>query len=246
MSMYKIASSMIIVAAVAAVTPLSAQTRQIVTFAKSTSSKTIQGSITGDSYIDYMVNAGKGQMLNVDLKRIAGSPYFNVTPPGADSAVHIGSSDGDSYTGVVTTPGNQVIRVYQMRATGRRGAAARYTLTVGVGGRAERAAAARPAAGGDALVKGTAYNATAQVPWVTSTNGPTGSCKAGVIRKGGGNATVELRTPDGGQRRIVFIAGRASSSDGGPVSVTCQGDLSIIRIGTVEVYRIPDAFVVGG
>ncbi|MDQ1309754.1 MAG: hypothetical protein QG601_1024, partial [Pseudomonadota bacterium] len=25
-----------------------------------------------------------------------------------------------------------------------------------------------------------------------------------------------------------------------------QGDVNIIRIGTVEVYEIPDAFVVGG
>lgn len=119
----------------AGATPAMAQAKQTISFAKGTRSKLVKGSITGDSYVDYLVNAGKGQLLNVDLKQQGGSAYFNVMSPGSDSAVHIGSSDGDSYTGPVTVTGNQVIRVYQMRATARRGAKAGYSLTVGVGGK---------------------------------------------------------------------------------------------------------------
>lgn len=225
-------------------TPALAQSVQPVVFAKGASSKVVTGTIVGDAYIDYVVNAANGQTLSVRLARQAGSPYFNVTAPGADYAVHIGSAAGDDYAGPVTVAGNQVIRVYQMRATGRRGETARYTLTVGVSGRPAKPAPVT--SGGDRLVPGTRYHATADVPCVTSTNGPAGPCKAGVIRRGGGNATVELETPDGGQRRIHFTGGKASGSDGGPVDVSRSGDLSIIRIGTVETYRIPDAFVFGG
>ena len=94
---------------------------------------------------------------------------------------------------------------------------------------------------------GTHYNATAEVPCVTVAGAAKGSCKAGVMRMAGGEATVELKTPDGGQRHIYFKNGRPDSSDANaPMKATRQGDVNIIRIGTVEVYEIPDAFVVGG
>jgi hypothetical protein len=67
------------------------------------------------------------------------------------------------------------------------------------------------------------------------------------MRMAGGETTVELQTPDGGQRHIYFKNGRPDSSDANaPMQATRQGDVNIIRIGTVEVYEIPDAFVVGG
>lgn len=118
------------------------------------------------------------------------------------------------------------------------------TITVRFGG---DAAAAAPRPSQDALVAGTNYNATAEVPCITAANAPKGRCKAGVMRMAGGEATVELQTPDGGQRHIYFKNGRPDSSDANaPMKATRQGDTNIIRIGTVEVYEIPDAFVVGG
>ena len=94
---------------------------------------------------------------------------------------------------------------------------------------------------------GTKYNATADISCTTSVGGKTGACKAGVIRKGGGNATVELKTPDGGQRSIYFTGGKASGSDSAtPIKATKAGDITTVRIGTVEVYYIPDALVFGG
>ncbi len=155
----------------------------------------------------------------------------------------IGSTEGNRFSGPLTASGRHTVQVYLMRNAARRGEVANYTLTIGVTG----AAAAAPRPSKDALVAGTNYNATAEVPCVTAADAPKGRCKAGVMRMAGGEATVELQTPDGGQRHIYFKDGRPDSSDANaPMQATRQGDVNIIRIGTVEVYEIPDAFVVGG
>ncbi len=222
--------------------PASAQQQTVVAFARGASSATLKGSIKGDQDHNYVVDARAGQTLTVDFKPTNASAYFNVLAPGSNGeAMFVGSSGGNRFTGPLTVNGKHIIQVYLMRNAARRNETANYTLTIGVRG----AAAARPSR--DALVAGTRYNATADVSCVTSDGGKPGPCKAGVIRRGGGDATVELKTPDGGQRRIFFTAGRATGSDAqASFAVTRAGDLSIIRIGAIEVYRIPDALVVGG
>lgn len=215
----------------------------VVSFAKGTSSQTLKGSIKGDQSRDYIVDARTGQTLTVDFKPSNASAYFNVIAPGADSAMFIGSTEGNRFSGLLTTSGRHTVQVYLMRNAARRNEVANYTLTIGVTG----AAAAAPQPSKDALVTGTNYNATAEVPCITAADAPKGRCKAGVMRMAGGEATVELKTPDGGQRHIYFKNGRPDSSDANaPMQATRQGDVNIIRIGTVEVYEIPDAFVVGG
>jgi hypothetical protein len=68
-----------------------------------------------------------------------------------------------------------------------------------------------------------------------------------VIRKGGGNAVVEMQTPDGGQRSITFTGGKATGSNANAkMTATKDGDITTVRIGAAEVYYIPDAFVFGG
>lgn len=223
--------------------PASAQQKTNVTFAKGASSATLTGSIKGDQDDGYTVDARAGQSLTVVLKPTKGSPYMNITAPGADSAMFIGSTSSNSFSGPLKVSGPHVIQVYQMRATARRNEIANYTLTIGITG----AAAAAFQANRDAKVAGTNYNATAEVPCITSAGAPKDRCKAGVMRMAGGEATVELQTPDGGQRHIYFNNGRPTSSDANaPMHATRQGDTNIVRIGTVEVYEIPDALVVGG
>jgi hypothetical protein len=215
----------------------------VVSFAKGTSSQTLKGSIKGDQSRDYIVDARAGQTMTVDFKPSTASAYFNIIAPGADSAMFIGSTEGNRFSGPLTASGPHKVQVYLMRNAARRGEVANYTLTIGVTG----AAAAAPRPSQDALVAGTNYNATAEVPCITAADAPKGRCKAGVMRMAGGEATVELQTPDGGQRHIYFKNGRPDSSDANaPMHATRQGDVNIIRIGTVEVYEIPDAFVVGG
>lgn len=214
----------------------------VVSFAKGASSQTLKGSIKGDQSRDYIVDARAGQTLTVDFKPSNASAYFNVIAPGADSAMFIGSTEGNRFSGPLTASGRHTVQVYLMRNAARRNETSDYTITIGVTG-----AAAAPRASQDALVAGTQYNATAEVPCITVADAPMGRCKAGVMRMAGGEATVELQTPDGGQRHIYFKNGRPDSSDANaPMRATRQGDTNVIRIGTVEVYEIPDAFVVGG
>ena len=219
-----------------------------VTFARGQSSATLTGRITGDQDRNYTVDARAGQTLTVTLKATRGSVEMNVWAPGSDSAISLGSADPYRFSTVLPSNGRYRVQVYQMRAFARRGATANYALTIGVTGRGGGGGAGggyRPSV--DALVPGTKYNATADLRCTTSIGGRAGACKAGVIRGRNGNTVVEIKTPDGGQRSIFFTNGRATSSDASaPMRVTRQGDVSIVRIGNVEVYEIVDAFVVGG
>ena len=220
-----------------------AQEQVVVSFAKGISSQTVKGSIKGDQSHNYVVDARAGQTMTVDFKPSNASAYFNVIAPGADSAMFIGSTEGNRFSGPLTTSGRHTVQVYLMRNAARRNETANYTITIGVTG----AAAAAPRPSQDALVAGTNYNATAEIPCITSEGAAKSRCKAGVMRMAGGEATVEIQTADGGQRHIYFNDGRPDSSDANaPMRATRQGDTNIIRIGTVEVYEIPDAFVVGG
>jgi hypothetical protein len=238
-------SSLVVTCALIA-QPVLAQQRTPVTFARGATSATLKGSIKGDQYRDYIVNARAGQTMTVRLTNPDGRAYFNVMAPGSTGeAVFIGSTEGNRFQGPVPGTGANTVRVYQMRATGRRGATANYAITIGVMGSGAVAGGMRPSV--DAKVPGTNYNATAEVPCVTAAGMAKTRCKAGVIRMAMGEATVEITTADGGQRRIYFKDGRATGSDAGtPIRVTRQGDVSIVRIGTAEVYEIVDAFVVGG
>ncbi len=68
-----------------------------------------------------------------------------------------------------------------------------------------------------------------------------------MIRKGGGNATIEMETPDGGQRTLFFTGGKATGSNANAqMTATKNDDITTVRIGAAEIYYIPDAFVFGG
>ena len=58
--------------------------------------------------------------------------YFNVTRQGSDTAMFVGSTSGDTFTGVLPANGDYVVRVYLMRSAARRGEHANYTLNVGI------------------------------------------------------------------------------------------------------------------
>jgi len=238
--MTKLLFSALAASALLAAIPAAAQQVVPVTFAKGKSAATMTGSITGDQDRTYTVDARAGQTMTVTLKRTKGSPEMNLYAPGNETAISLGATDPYNVKTVLPTTGRYRIQVFQMRASARRGETASYALTVAVTGTAPNSAT-------DALVPGTRYNATADVKCVTSIGGKTGACKAGVIRRGNGNATVELKTPDGGQRSISFTNGKATGSDSTDrLTATRAGDDTIVRIGTVEVYTIPDALVFGG
>ena len=222
--------------------PASAQQQTNVAFARGASSATLKGGIKGDQDHSYLVDARAGQTMTVTLTSTKGGAEMNVFAPGNEAAISLGAEDPYNVTVVLPTTGRYKVQVYQMRASARRGETANYTLTVGVHG---GASAAKPSH--DALVAGTKYHATADISCITTPGGKPGACKAGVIRKGNGNAIVEMQTPDGGQRSITFTGGKATGSDAStPMTATKNGDITTVRIGAAEVYSIPDAFVFGG
>lgn len=124
-----------------------------VQFARGTSSSTIKGTLKGDSITDYKVGARAGQTLHVALETSNGSNYFNVTGPGADTAMFVGSTSGSSFTGTLPTTGDYTVRVYLMRNAARRNESANYTLTVSVANGAKSAASA-PAGTGSPITPG--------------------------------------------------------------------------------------------
>ena len=94
---------------------------------------TIKGSIKGYETIDYVFPAGSGESLQVGLKTNKTSNYFNLTAPGAQEALFIGSTFGSNFNGVAPVSGDYTARVYLMRNSARRGSVANYTLTIALG-----------------------------------------------------------------------------------------------------------------
>lgn len=105
-----------------------AQERVDIRFKPGATSTTINGTVRGDEYIDYVVNARGGQTMVVSLAVTGtnghGSAYFNILPAGQDyGGPYTGSSDDDRRA-EITVPhdGDWAIRVYLMgndRDTGK-------------------------------------------------------------------------------------------------------------------------------
>jgi hypothetical protein len=91
-----------------------------------------KGRLVGDHTIDYVFTARGGESVTAVLES-ASIGYFNVLPPGSSGeAIFIGSSEGNRFSGTLAAPGEYRFRVYQMRASARRGEATDYTLRVEV------------------------------------------------------------------------------------------------------------------
>ncbi|MBY8824994.1 hypothetical protein [Sphingomonas colocasiae] len=103
-----------------------------VQFARGASAKAIKAAIKGDQIVDYMVGVRAGQTMTVSLKTGNASNYFNITAPGAEAALFIGSTSGNSHSFRVPSSGDYAVRVYLMRNAARRNETAGYTLTISV------------------------------------------------------------------------------------------------------------------
>jgi hypothetical protein len=216
-------------------------------FAKGSSSATVKGSLKGGNTIDYKARAKAGQAMSVKLATSNLSNYFNVLPPGSkDTAIFVGSTGGNEWTGPLPADGEYTIRVYLLRSAARRNETADYTLTVGITGSAATAPTLGAAPAGDAKVKGTPYHATGQVP-CSMGNAPRGSarCNFGVIRGKPGNAEVHVTPPGGFERVLTFAAGKVTAA-GARVKATKDRDLWSVDVNDYEHYGIPEAIVSGG
>lgn len=223
-----------------------------VQFKAGTSGATVKGKIKGYETVDYVLEAGKGQNMNVSMATDNLSSYFNILPPGEnEAAMFIGSTSGNQFEGTLPASGDYKIRVYMMRNAARQDEMANYRLEMIVTGAAEKASAEDEGTlSGDALVEGTDYHATGNIACAMGGGQPTGSCPFGVKREGNGSGMVTVTKPDSRTRTIFFKDGKAtgadtSEADPGKFASEKQNDLSIVRIGD-ERYEIPDAVIFGG
>jgi hypothetical protein len=128
-----------------------------------------------------------------------------------------------------------------------RSIAALLGLAVALG--ADALAAEQPRT--DALVPGTRFHATGEIPCAQAAGQPMRPCRFGVVRQGLGRAEVTVFRPDGSVRTIVFEGARpvrfggAAPTAGAAMTVDQDRDLFTVRIGT-ERYEIPEAVVSGG
>lgn len=105
-----------------------------VQFAKGASSKAIKGTIKGDQSRVFVVNLRAGQKVSVKLVSSNASANFNVTAPGAQQAMFIGSTSGSSFQDTVPSSGDYKIDLFLMRNAARRNETANFTITIGATG----------------------------------------------------------------------------------------------------------------
>ncbi|SFL58024.1 hypothetical protein [Shimia aestuarii] len=117
----------LLVAALAAATPLTAQMVADVKFQPGNYGTMVSGTITGDEYFDYRLGANAGQQMFVELAVAGtngtGTVYFNILPPGSTGeAIYNSSINGNTTTIDLPSKGDYTIRVYLMgndRDTGK-------------------------------------------------------------------------------------------------------------------------------
>jgi len=220
---------------------------QRVQFKPGATSATITGTIKGYQDIDYVVGAKQGQSMNVTVATKHGATYFNILAPGETNVAFFnGSMSENQYEGTLPASGDYRIRVYMMRSAARRNEVANYRLEIIISGAGEKSAAAPH----DAKVAGTDFHATGDIPCSMGGGAPTGSCKFGVKREGGGSGTVQVTKPDGRTRLIIFQKGKPigydqSQADRSEFRASKESDLNLVHIGS-ERYEIPDAVIFGG
>jgi len=219
-----------------------------VQFAPGTTSDVIEDSIRGYETVDYRLGAQAGQYMNVSMATDNGANYFNIMAPGeTEVAFFNGSIVGNQYEGALPATGDYTIRVYMMRSAARRNEVANYRLEMVISGQGGRVSTPGSNVPGDALVPGTPYNATGEIPCAISQAEPNSSCPFGVVREGNGTGFVEITTPYGNQFSVYFQNGEAVGAEGGSgsFSSTHSGDETLVYIDE-ERYIIPDAVIFGG
>ena len=101
-----------------------------VRFEKGRNGVSLKGTIKGDEIVDYRLRATAGQILDVNLQANNRSAYFNVLPPGDETALFVGSVSGNSFVGALPRDGEYTVRVYLMRNAARRNESANYTVNL--------------------------------------------------------------------------------------------------------------------
>ncbi|MDM0072462.1 hypothetical protein [Variovorax sp. J31P207] len=106
-----------------------------VTFKKGASSAAFQGKLQGPNADtrDYIVRAGSGQKMTVEMQTKSTSAYFNVLAPGSEEALYRGEVAGEpTWSGALPSSGDYRVRIFLNRAAARQGKSAAYALKISV------------------------------------------------------------------------------------------------------------------
>jgi hypothetical protein len=187
-----------------------------------------------------------------------GPDYWDVKTKSASATVNIRDAPSGAAPLVGGLAGGTVVRNLGCRMAGGRrwcrvetlGAPRMSGWTAGEFLRESSfAGAAAPAQ--DALVPGTKFHATGNIPCARYAGQPMNQCRFGVVREGQGNGAVTVFWPDGGNRVIFFENGTPaffdqSEADGDArMTVGQNADLFTVTIGA-QRFEIPDAVINGG
>lgn len=117
--------------------PAPAQTQSRVQFQSGTSGATINGTVVGNEYIDYLLGAQAGQTLDarieVDGTNGDGTIYFNIMPPGATyETIFLGQTEGRAASVTLPKSGEYTIRVYLMGNDADTGRTVGFRLPVSI------------------------------------------------------------------------------------------------------------------
>jgi hypothetical protein len=94
---------------------------------------------------------------------------------------------------------------------------------------------------------GATAESSGEVPCSPVAGQPTSNCAFRASRGGGGNASVWIALPAGGERYVRFVDGSPVETDPGlQIAFEKVADLYLVRIGGTERYEIPEAVVFGG
>lgn len=105
--------------------------REQVTIAPGEPASKMSAKIKGYASVEYSVAAPANSTLDIKLDSANSSLYFNVSVEGADTAVFVGSRDGNHFTTSATAAARYRVKVYLMRSAARKNQTASYQLTIG-------------------------------------------------------------------------------------------------------------------
>lgn len=215
-----------------------------VQFAKGKSEALIRDRIVGRQYVDYQLRAGAGQRMTVSLKGSNHGNYFNLLPPDSTAAaMAIGELNNNRFDGLLPDDGLYTLRVFLVRAAGRRNEASDFTLAVGITGKPLNPVSDKV----DAVFPGTPYHAHTTAP-CEPLYSQTRECELWVVRRGfDGTATVEVRWDGEQKRRILFVKGEPLAADV-PQTMNFTRDERGWRVSFngEEHFEIPEPLVYGG
>lgn len=204
--------------------------------------------------LDVAVTGGSGAPAPGDAGGdMAGGPDFWAVATTGAGTLRLRAQPSTAAPELTRLAQGQVLRNLGCRRAEGRDWCRVATLAPGLEGwaAAEFLAEAAAPASADALVPGTPFHATGNIPCTPAAGATETQCAFGVIRQGGGSGSVQVTLPDGTARVLQFRNGTPVSVD--PVAGTAvpvlsaarEGDNSIVILGD-QRFVIPDAVIFGG